>query len=184
VRTHRARMNKSRDCLPFYDCLMCRLYYIVNGGEHRTIYHVDVARFLPSSPTTTPWLLQWKRHLYMYRPHTHTHRPFVLTVCVCEPPPDVIVLMFPCSLCVCVCVIDPPVGKEKVESFLFYFQSKKHPQLGLLSIVPPRVCVCVLERPVIQICRWKVCPGSSFFSFFYFYNVHDETSKVMAVDYD
>lgn len=84
--------------------LMCRLYYIVNGGGggQRTIYHVDVARFLPSSPTTTPWLLQWKRHLYMYRPPpTHTPPVCPHCVCVCEPPRycfDVSVL----SLCVCV----------------------------------------------------------------------------------
>jgi hypothetical protein len=104
VRIHRARMNKSRDCLPFYDCLMCRLYYIVNGGEHRTIYHVDVARFLPSSPTTTPWLLQWKRHLYMYRPHTHTHTTRLSSLCVCVSHPRT--LLFWCfrALCVCVCV--------------------------------------------------------------------------------
>jgi hypothetical protein len=152
------------------------------GGGDRELYTTSTlpVSFLPPQPPPRDCCSE--NGIFTCTDHTHTHRPFVLTVCVCEPPPDVIVLMFPCS--VYVCVIDPTVGKEKVESFLFYFQSKKHPQLGLLSIVPPRVCVCVLERPVIQICRWKVCPGSSFFSFFYFYNVHDETSKVMAVDYD
>lgn len=144
-------MNKSRDCLPFYDCLMCRLYYIVNGGwgwgeaeNYIPRRRCPFPSFLPNHPTVTAAVKTASLHV---QTATHTHRPFVLTVCVCVCHPgrycDVSVL------CVCVCVIDPTVGK-KVESFLFYFQPKKHPQLGSLSIVPPRVsvclCVCVCTR--------------------------------------